>query len=203
MTLAADVGTSRPADLEEYLPLFAAAEPGQHIGEASPSYLCSRTAARADRRRCARTARIIAILREPASFLRSLHLQLVQRPRRARAGLAQGDRARAERREGRHDPERSHARRRCMYSDRVRYVEQLRRYDAVFARRAGAGADLRRLPRRQRGRPCARCSLPGRGRRRADRGDRGQPDGAACARGALDELDRDRLRVARAGGRRR
>ena len=38
-----------------------------------------------------------------------------------------------------------------LYSEHVRYVEQLRRYHDAFGSRAGAHADLRRLSRRQRG----------------------------------------------------
>ncbi|MEA2209072.1 MAG: hypothetical protein QOF54_1549, partial [Solirubrobacteraceae bacterium] len=66
-----------PDTLEEYLELFAPAAEEQRAGEASPSYLRSRMAAG----RIAEVqpdARIIAILREPASFLRSLHLQLLE-----------------------------------------------------------------------------------------------------------------------------
>ena len=43
------------------------------------------------------------------------------------------------------------------YSDHVRYVEQLRRYERGVRARAGAGADLRRLPRRQRGHRAGAC----------------------------------------------
>ena len=66
--------TPLPKTLDEYLSLFLAAEPDQRVGEATPSYLFSRAAAGniADLQP---DARIIAILREPASFLRSLHLQ--------------------------------------------------------------------------------------------------------------------------------
>src|SRR5277367_876829 len=66
-----------PETLEEYLSLFEAARPGQRVGEASPSYLRSATAAHAIAE-VQPGARVIAILREPASFLRSLHLELVQ-----------------------------------------------------------------------------------------------------------------------------
>ena len=66
-----------PETLDEYLALFKDARADQLVGERSSSYLWSRTAARgiAEVRP---DARIIAILREPASFLRSLHLQLLQ-----------------------------------------------------------------------------------------------------------------------------
>ena len=66
-----------PGTLAEYVSLFDAASPEQRVGEASALYLWSRTAAE----RIAEVqpeARIIAILREPASLLRSLHLQFVQ-----------------------------------------------------------------------------------------------------------------------------
>src|SRR5438046_6730297 len=65
-----------PMSEEEYLALFADAQPDQRIGEGSTSYLWSPTAASAIAD-AQPSARIIAILREPAIFLRSLHLQLL------------------------------------------------------------------------------------------------------------------------------
>ncbi|MHB8532116.1 MAG: sulfotransferase family protein [Solirubrobacteraceae bacterium] len=109
-----------PQTYEQYLDLFAPAAPGQLTGEASPSYLRSRVAAgliaqaRPD-------ARVIAILREPARFLRSLHLELVQnhveREQDLRVALA---------------GERRGADGLLRYSDRIAYVEQLRRYHEAF-----------------------------------------------------------------------
>jgi hypothetical protein len=111
-----------PKTYEEYLSLFAPAAPGQRVGEASPSYLKSHTAAQAIAR-VQPAARIIAILREPASFVRSLQLQLLQEHvetetdlRRAVAN-EQIDRA---------------GRQVLRYSDHVHYVEQLRRYHQQF-----------------------------------------------------------------------
>jgi len=120
-----------PETLEEYLGLFAGAEPGQLIGEASTSYLWSRTAAS----RIAEVqpdGRIIAILREPASFLRSLHLQLIETHVESQRDLRKALALESARAEGRHIPRRSHRPQLLQYSDHVRYVEQLRRYDAVF-----------------------------------------------------------------------
>jgi hypothetical protein len=121
-----------PHTLEQYLSLFAAATPAQRVGEASSSYLWSHTAAR----RIAElqpAARIIAILREPASFLHSLHLQLLQThvevKRDLRTALALED----ARRHGRRIPRRSHRPQLLLYSEHVRYTEQLRRYHAEFA----------------------------------------------------------------------
>jgi hypothetical protein len=112
-----------PESLEDYLSLFGAALPGQLAGEASPGYLRSRSAARriAD---LAPDARIIAILREPASFLRSMHMELlkdhVESEKDLRKAIAREQRMRDEK------PV-------LWYADeRVEYVEQLRRYHAVF-----------------------------------------------------------------------
>jgi hypothetical protein len=66
-----------PRTMDDYLRLFGEASQGQRVGESSAWYLWSRSAA-AEIAGLQPEARIIAIIREPASFLRSLHLQLVQ-----------------------------------------------------------------------------------------------------------------------------
>jgi len=111
-----------PSTYEEYLSLFEAATPEQRVGEASPSYLKSRTAAQsiAD---VQPAARIIAILREPASFVRSLQMQLLQEHVETETDLRRAVAREEIIRSGRK------VRR---YSDHVHYVEQLRRYDALF-----------------------------------------------------------------------
>ncbi len=117
--------------LDAYLDLFAAAGPQQRAGEASPIYLRSTTAAV----RIAEVqpdARIIAILREPASFLRSLHLQNVQNHLETERDLGKALELEDSRREGRNIPPRCHSPEALMYSDHVRYVEQLRRFRDVF-----------------------------------------------------------------------
>jgi Sulfotransferase family len=124
---------STPATLDEYLSLFADATPEQRAGEASAPYLWSRTAA-ARIAEVQPDARIIAILREPASFLHSLHLQFVQiyiEPEKdMRKAIALED----ARREGRQLPgNRFWGPEGTFYSEYVRYVEQLRRYHAVFS----------------------------------------------------------------------
>ncbi len=120
-----------PETLEQYLELFEEAKPEQRVGEASSSYLWSQTAAR-EIAEVQPGARIIAILREPASFLRSLHLQLVQTHVEAKRDLRKAISLEAVRREGRHIPRRSHRPQLLQYSEHVRYVEQLRRYHALF-----------------------------------------------------------------------
>jgi hypothetical protein len=122
-----------PRTIEEYLSLFAPARPEQRTGEASAPYLWSRTAAR----RIAEMqpdARIIAILREPASFLHSLHLQFVQIYIEPETDFHKALALEQARRAGRQLPENLlWGPRGTLYSDYVRYVEQLRRYHDQFA----------------------------------------------------------------------
>jgi Sulfotransferase family len=121
-----------PETLEQYLALFEAAGAGQRAGEASSSYLRSSCAAEkiAELRP---DARIIAVLREPASFLRSLHLQLLRDHVETRRDLREALALEPERRAGRSIPRSSHLPQMLLYSDHVRYVQQLRRYRAAFA----------------------------------------------------------------------
>jgi len=123
----------RPETLEEYLSLFEGATPGQRIGENSPAYLMSETAAQriAD---VQPDARIIAILREPASFLRSFHLQCLRNHVETEKSFAKALALEADRREGRNIPRHSQRPHELLYSDHVRYVHQLQSYHAVFGR---------------------------------------------------------------------
>jgi hypothetical protein len=77
-------------------------------------------------------ARIIAILREPAAFLRSFHLQCVQNRTETETDLRKALALEPARREGRHIPRYSPRPQELLYSEHVRYVEQLQRYSAVL-----------------------------------------------------------------------
>jgi hypothetical protein len=122
---------SPPETLDQYTRLFDGASAGQLAGEASTAYLLSHSAA--ERIAAVRPdARIIAILREPASFLRSLHLQLLRTHVEGSKRFADAIRLEPARREGRRVPRRSHRPQLLLYSDHVRYVEQLKRYHALF-----------------------------------------------------------------------
>ncbi len=120
-----------PSTLAQYRALFAAANPGQRAGEASALYLWSRDAAQRIAA-VAPDARIVAILREPASFLRSLHLQFVQTNIEVEDDLAKALALEPARREGRSIPRHTYWPQALLYSEHVRYVEQLRRYRAHF-----------------------------------------------------------------------
>lgn len=119
------------ATLDEYLSLFTSARPEQRVGEATALYLWSRTAAL----RIADVqpgARIIAVLREPASFLRSLHLQFVQTYIETESDLRKALALEQERLQGRRVPRHTYWPQTLLYSEHVRYVEQLRRYHELF-----------------------------------------------------------------------
>jgi hypothetical protein len=122
----------RPHTLEDYLALFTAAAPEQRAGEASPQYIRSTLAAGAIAE-VQPEARIIAILREPASFLSSYHLQCVNSDLETEKDFAKALALEQPRREGREIPRRCEAPDRLLYSDHVRYAEQLRRFYAAFA----------------------------------------------------------------------
>src|ERR1700689_130096 len=121
-----------PSTLAQYLALFDAAAPGQRVGEATALYLWSRTAAAAIAR-VRPDARIIAILREPASLLRSLHMQFVQTYVETETDLRRALELEAPRREGKEIPRYTYWPLALAYSEQVRYVEQLRRYEEHFA----------------------------------------------------------------------
>jgi hypothetical protein len=118
--------------LEGYLALFAEARPDQRVGEASPQYIRSQTAASAiaDMQPA---AKIVVILREPASFLRSFHLQMVQSGIEPQRDFSKAVALESARREGRRIPRGCRNVEPLLYSEHVRYAEQLGRYGAVFA----------------------------------------------------------------------
>ncbi|MBA3809828.1 MAG: sulfotransferase [Solirubrobacterales bacterium] len=125
-------GDGLPETLEQYLDLFVGASPEQSVGEATLAYLRSSTAA-ASIAELAPQARIIAILREPASFVRSLHMQFLQSHIETEKDLAKAIALEDDRRAGRRLASAEHHADTVLYGERVRYVEQLKRFYDVFA----------------------------------------------------------------------
>jgi Sulfotransferase domain len=121
-----------PDTLDGYLSLFSGARPGQLVGEASPQYIRSDTApgAIAEMRP---DARIVVILREPASFLRSLHMQMLASHVETEKDFPKAIGLETARRQGKRIPRDSLSPPTLLYSDHVRYVEQLRRLYDAFA----------------------------------------------------------------------
>jgi hypothetical protein len=120
-----------PRTLTEYAEWFQGAAPGQTVGEATAYYLWSETAA-ANIAQVNPDARIVAILREPASFLHSLHLQLLEVYTEVETDLGRAMELEATRREGKSIPRYTYFPRMLLYSEFLRYTEQLKRFHAVF-----------------------------------------------------------------------
>lgn len=121
----------RPHTLDGYLSLFSGARPDQLIGEATPEYLRSFSAP-ARIARVQPNARIIAVLREPASFLRSLHMQALHNYTETEKNFRKAIELEQARRMGKHVPRFSQTPQALLYSDHVRYVQQLRHYHDAF-----------------------------------------------------------------------
>ena len=150
----------------------SSAAAGATYRRGTPSYLRSSTAAS----RIAELqpdARIIAILREPASLVRSLHLQFVQTHVETEKDLRKALALEHARRQGRHIPRVFAANVPvCRPHSLCRAAAPLPRR---VSRRTGAGAHLRRFPSRQRVDGTPGPALSGGGRLAFDRDDRGEP----------------------------
>lgn len=120
-----------PRTLEAYLAMFADAAPDQIAGEASPQYLRSPTAASLIAE-VQPDARVIAILREPVSFLHAYHIQCVQSGLEPERDLLKALALEQPRREGKRIPRGSSSPAWLLYSEHLSYVAQLRRFTAHF-----------------------------------------------------------------------
>ncbi len=122
-----------PKDLAEYEAWFAGATPEQIVGDITPTYLWSKHAAALIAETCPQ-ARIIALLREPASFLRSLHMQWLQSYVEVESDFKQALALEEPRRRGEQMPRDTYWPNTLFYSEYIRYVEQLRRLYEHFPR---------------------------------------------------------------------
>ena len=122
---------TRPSTLEEYLALFAGAGPDQRAGEASPQYLRYPEVPAAIAK-IQPEARIIVLLREPASFLRSFHGQMLHNRVETEKSFERAMAFEDARRRGEQLPRGCQRQSWLLYADHVRYTEQLRSFHAVF-----------------------------------------------------------------------
>jgi hypothetical protein len=118
----------------EYLDLYASARPDQVCGEASACYIYSQVAA-AEIAQFNPAAKLIFILREPVSFLRSYHLQLLKNT--PQDGETVKDFAKAlalepERKQGKKIPSQCLIPEFLYYTERVKYAQQLQRFYQHF-----------------------------------------------------------------------
>jgi hypothetical protein len=120
-----------PKTLADYKAWFAAATPDQLVGDVSPDYLWSLDAPKLIAQ-AQPNARIIAILREPASFLQSLHRQWLRHYVETESDFRKAIELEEPRRAGRQIPRDTYWPKGLFYTDHARYVEQLRRYHELF-----------------------------------------------------------------------
>jgi hypothetical protein len=124
---------TRPRTLDAYLELFESAGPAQRAAEGSTEYL--RTPGTAAKiAELVPDARIVAAFREPASFLRSLHLQLLEVNVETERDFAKALALEQQRSRGRRIPRHCAWPPALLYSQHVHYVEQLREYHERFGR---------------------------------------------------------------------
>ncbi len=117
--------------LAAYLALFEEASPEQLVGEATPQYIRSHTAP-FQIAELQPDAKAIVVFREPASFLRSFHMQMVANHVESERDFAKAIALEPLRREGKEIPPDCPAPPALLYSDHVRYAEQLRRYQEAL-----------------------------------------------------------------------
>ena len=129
--LLADGGPWQAPTREQYLELFSPARPAQRVGEASPTYVWAPRAAEriaADRP----DAEVIVVLRDPATFLVSLHAEMLRHRIEVEPDLRRALALEPARRRGERTVATNSRPSALHYSERVRYAEHLRRYLAVF-----------------------------------------------------------------------
>lgn len=117
----------------EYLSLFSQIKNEKVIGEATTQYLYSKAAAQ-EIFKFNPQAKIIMILREPVSFLYSLHSQLLVEPAETVTDFETALLLEEERKKGLNLPPFTQWPGKFAYSERVRYYEQVVRYYDVFAK---------------------------------------------------------------------
>jgi Sulfotransferase family len=118
---------------QDYGALFAHCRPGQLRGDASTPYLLSNVAA-SNIGAVNPDAKIIVMLREPVSFMHSLHMELVNETLEDEPDFARALEKEPLRKAGRCIPARVRCPSYVYYRQRAGYSRQLARYYAVFPR---------------------------------------------------------------------
>jgi Sulfotransferase family len=118
---------------EDYDAVFAHCRPGQLRGEASTAYLHS-TAAASNLHAANPRAKVVVMLREPVSFMRSLHAQYLNETTEDEPDFARALAKEPLRKRGEAIPRRARCPSFLFYRERARYANQLERYHAAFPR---------------------------------------------------------------------
>ena len=120
-------------DLDRYLKIFAAATPNVIAGEASTNYLFSKVAAE-EIYAFNPQAKIIALFREPVSFLYSLYHQYKNETEETAPDFQKALEFEESRKSGGNIPPRTRCPDYLFYSERIEYARQIERYLQVFPR---------------------------------------------------------------------
>jgi hypothetical protein len=118
---------------EEYAAAFAHCGPGQLRGDASTLYLHSKVAA-SNLRAANPDLKVIIMLREPVSFMHSLHMEYVNATIEDEIDFARALEKEPRRKSGELIPVRVRCPSQLFYRERARYSSQLERYFALFPR---------------------------------------------------------------------
>jgi len=118
---------------QDYAAFFAHCGPGQLRGDASTQYLLSKVAA-SNIRAVNPDAKIIVMLREPVSFMHSLHTEHLNQTLEDEPDFARALEKEPLRKAGEFIPARVRCPSYLFYRERARYSSQLARYYAVFPR---------------------------------------------------------------------
>jgi hypothetical protein len=118
---------------QDYESVFSHCRPGQLRGEASTPYLLSKEAA-ANIKAVNPDAKIIIMLREPVSFMRSLHMEYLNETIEDETDFLRALEKEPRRRAGDELPRRVRCPSYLYYRERATYSSQLERYLAVFPR---------------------------------------------------------------------
>lgn len=125
---------SRIRTFKDYKSVFKNSDTKRIIGEASTSYLYSKEAARNIYKHNPR-AKIIIMLRNPADFLHSLHMQFVNEAHENEKDFKKALAKETERKQGNNIPKWVPYPSELYYLDRARYYEQVKRYFDIFPER--------------------------------------------------------------------
>jgi hypothetical protein len=117
----------------DYEGVFSHCRPGQLRGEASTPYLLSKAAA-ANIHAVNPDARIVIMLREPVSFMRSLHMEYLNETIEDEPDFHRALEKEPRRQAGRELPRRVRCPSYLFYRERARYSSQLERFFALFPR---------------------------------------------------------------------
>lgn len=118
---------------KQYAAAFRHCRPGQLRGDASTVYLYS-TVAAANLRTANPDLRVIVMLREPVSFMHSLHMEYVNQATEDETDFARALEKEARRSAGECIPARMPCPSWLQYRERARYSSHLERYFALFSR---------------------------------------------------------------------